>query len=521
MENQNWENKYTELLYQYNKDKEQWNKEKSDYQNLCQWYANSFRYRLGSLLLEDIKRPIKLFGFPFQMYQLYKEYKANANAEGLESNLTRKKQEHNIDWIEYNYSEKKDERTEEIKNIKRSNDKPRILYVMMEATGGSVKTNEDLMGYLSNKEYEVYLLSGNGQELKLYQCKEDVLILIKTFKLNKSWDINDVENTQFQDIYFDVLQNIKISLLHIRHFYMHQFTIVTIAKLFEIPVIVSFHDFYCICPTTNMIDDKRKYCNGQCKDKQGNCCVSLPNVKISGNVQKWVESKWRHTVWNYLDQCDLFITTSLYSRDLHIKFFPDMANRFRIIEHGRDFKYERQYLGDVPNSNQKIKIMIAGNIDYNKGDQYIQELIRLDVDKKIEWHCIGIISEELKKHVIYYGKYIRDDFNSYVEKIKPSYIGVFSMWPETYCHVLSEAWSCGIPCIVSDIGTLHERAMKGGAIFADLDSPEVTYERIINNAYDQNAYNQLCNEVQEQKLRSIDDMGNDYLHIYRNFLNKE
>jgi hypothetical protein len=36
-----------------------------------------------------------------------------------------------------------------------------------------------------------------------------------------------------------------------------------------------------------------------------------------------------------------------------------------------------------------------------------------------------------------------------------------SVWPETYCLTLSEAWDCGLVPVVSDIGALGERVIDG------------------------------------------------------------
>ncbi|MDD3984506.1 MAG: hypothetical protein PHY59_01120 [Methanobacterium sp.] len=49
-----------------------------------------------------------------------------------------------------------------------------------------------------------------------------------------------------------------------------------------------------------------------------------------------------------------------------------------------------------------------------------------------------------------------------VNKIKPSFIGIFSICPETYSHTLTEAWTCGIPVLATEIGALKERIIKNG-----------------------------------------------------------
>ena len=49
-------------------------------------------------------------------------------------------------------------------------------------------------------------------------------------------------------------------------------------------------------------------------------------------------------------------------------------------------------------------------------------------------------------------------------------ICLLSPWPETYSYILSEAWNCNIPVIVSPLGALNERVSltKGGIVLSDL-----------------------------------------------------
>ena len=73
---------------------------------------------------------------------------------------------------------------------------------------------------------------------------------------------------------------------------------------------------------------------------------------------------------------------------------------------------------------------------------------------------MGIISDDLEDVGIYHGKYKNEEFCETVNKIKPSFIGIFSICPETYCHVLTEAWSCGIAVLATNIGALKDRRKK-------------------------------------------------------------
>lgn len=396
--------------------------------------------------------------------------------------------------------------------------KKNILYVIQYANGGSVKTNEDLMGYIDSQNWNVFMLNSDCNTLRLYHFSDGTLHLLQQWNLSHKWDINQLYDSEWRNIYFNVLYNCHIDIVHIRHLYKHTFDIVDTANWMHIPTVLSFHDFYYICPTTNLINGRGKYCNAHCSSPNEQCKISEPYIKITSNVPAWLENNWRTPICNVFKKVGAFVTTSEYSKNLYEQIYSDLKGRINIYEHGRDFSYPRQFYGSTPNKSEKVRILLAGNIDYNKGAEYISRLLAEDNKDLLEFHCIGNLPEKLKAKVKYYGKYLRDDFKDYVANIKPSFVGIFSIWPETYCHIISEAFSCGVPCIVSDIGTLRERGLKGGCIFADLDNPTTTYQQICTVSANADSYNKLVQEALKQNIRTVSDMGIDYLNLYNSLI---
>ena len=89
-----------------------------------------------------------------------------------------------------------------------------------------------------------------------------------------------------------------------------------------------------------MLDGEGKYCEGNCcRDKQ-NCFLASPLVKINGNIPNWVQDLWKPKVMEMFGKCNAFVTTSEYSRELHVKAYIMLEEaKFYNIEHGRDFEY--------------------------------------------------------------------------------------------------------------------------------------------------------------------------------------
>ena len=80
-------------------------------------------------------------------------------------------------------------------------------------------------------------------------------------------------------------------------------------------------------------------------------------------------------------------------------------------------------------------------------------------------HVLGNIDSRtrLKPLVKAHGPYERGEFAAKVRGIRPHAGVVLSIWPETYCHTLTEMWACGLPVIGYDIGAVGDRIAASGA----------------------------------------------------------
>ena len=129
---------------------------------------------------------------------------------------------------------------------------------------------------------------------------------------------------------------------------------------------------------------------------------------------------------------------------------------------------------------------------------------------------MGIIPDDLEEIGIYHGRYVNEEFCEIVDKIKPSFIGIFSICPETYCHVLTEAWSCGVPVLATKMGALEERIVEnGGGWFLEHESPVNAYNKILEIADSPEEYLKVVEDVSNIKIKGRKEMTDDYERIYR------
>ncbi|WP_407423339.1 glycosyltransferase [Methanobrevibacter sp.] len=407
----------------------------------------------------------------------------------------------------------------------------KILYVLHSGmTGGSFFTTKDLMSNIDD-EYEIYLLSGENDSLRLYEFLNNDFRLIKKYPRhyktdnptseNMKWSAKEFHNSWLTYIYFDILTKYDIDLVHIMHLINHSFDLPAIAKKLDIPTVLSIHDFYYLCPFYTLLDENKKYCGGVCKNNNENCYIPMDSLNDI-NSKEFI-GKWRENVLRMFESVDTFISTSNIIKELFISTYPQIKpETFKIIEHGRDLAKIEDQCYEVPVKNEPIKILcFANHLNEMKGSEVIKNIKREDKNNLIEFHFLGNcygIDECGTNH----GRFERQDFPKKVREIKPSFVGIFSIWPETYCYAITESWICGIPVLGSNIGVVEDRVLKNnGGWIIDINNPKKTYEQIIEISNNPQEYSEVTDNINRMNFKSTREMAGEYKDIYNKFLKGE
>lgn len=415
----------------------------------------------------------------------------------------------------------------------------KILYVLHSGvTGGTFLTNKDLMKNVV-QDFEVFLLGAENDFFRLYKYVNDELIIIKDYprylNLNvpidglnrdyRKWSAKEFHNSWLSFIYFDILNNYEIDLVHIRHLINHSFDLPQVAKKLGIPVVLSMHDFYFICPFYVLLDENNNYCSGMCSNNDENCYCPMNSLNDI-NSKKFI-GEWRVNVLKMFSYVDYFITTSDFVKNLFLSIYSERSiineDNFEVIEHGRDFPRIKKDYFEIPSNDKPVKILCPANhLNIMKGSEIIKQIKRGDKNNLIEFHFLGNCHDDVEKCGIAHGTFERDDFYKKVEEIQPSFIGIFSIWPETFCHTLTEAWSCGIPAIGFNIGVIEERILKhNGGWIIDINNPIVIYELLSDLIDNKNEYLHKVNNIKNLKLKNTKMMSKKYVQIYNTFLSND
>ena len=239
---------------------------------------------------------------------------------------------------------------------------------------------------------------------------------------------------------------------------------------------------------------------------------------------KKIIPEWREKVLTMFSYIDYFVTTSNIVKNLFLSIYDNKKiindHNFKVIEHGRDFSNRKKKYYEIPNLNNKIKILCPANhLNIMKGSEVIKAIKKEDTNDRLEFHFLGNCHDGIEEYGINHGTFERDEFYKKVDEIKPSFVGIFSIWPETFCHTITEAWSCGIPVIGSNIGVIEDRILKNnGGWIIDRNNAKKACDSIIEISKNTNEYMCIINNIKSMKFKSTSEMSQNYLEIYQNLL---
>ena len=408
--------------------------------------------------------------------------------------------------------------------------KPRILYVIGTLTGGTPQTNRDLMSSF-RENAECYLLASDTQTISLYKQEEDELKLLLSHRLSDPIDPISHISSEYDSIVSGWLYQLDIDLVHFRSLIWHSLSVIPAAKRLGCKIVYSFHDFYALNPSLNLLDDAGVFMGDDYIERGSPYRADVwERVKFGplplhdADFRKF----WRERFCRYLSFCDAYVTTSEEAQEIILRGMPQLGkDKFTVIRHGRNFSSMLNLRANyIP--GETVRLLVLGNVGFHKGKGIIESLAEYDrINQEIlEFHILGH-SHGSSQGIKRYGTYEREQLPELVGKIRPHAAVIFSIWSETWCHTLTELWSMGIPVIVLDIGTVSRRVREAGIGWAIsyTDIPDI-YEKIVSICTNPAELRKSDEAIAawrsgEGMCRTIEAMGIDYYRLYSSLLNED
>lgn len=403
--------------------------------------------------------------------------------------------------------------------------KPRILFITSTTSGGTPKTNMELMVELENIA-SCYHMRCDSRAMFLSRLEKGRLVPISSRTLKERLEPFSHASPEYDAVFARWLLDMDIDIVHIRSFIWQSLNIVEISKKLDRKVVCSFHDYYCSNPNLNYLDDSGVFMGDNMLSTG-----SVYRVNMWENYILPVECEdymafWRSRMGGKIKDADAFITTSGSMRAHILRDLQDIdADKFHIIPHGKTFDgFFNVAQSLLP--GEKIRILVLGNISFHKGLGIINSMIDYDAGhlEALEFHVLGTCPKGASEKLIMHGAYAKDELSGKLMNIRPHAAIVFSITNESWCHALTELWAHGLPVFALDYGTLGERFKDNGSgwILTDSDIPEY-YSRILSVMRDAGKRREALENVEQWRagtgiLNDCAYMASKYYNIYRGLL---
>jgi glycosyltransferase involved in cell wall biosynthesis len=398
-----------------------------------------------------------------------------------------------------------------------------ILILVHAGSGGARYATEELLRAAS-ASCRCLLLKAAISSWSLYEVKDEKPGLIRHYRFSDAWRLGRKPGMERESVLKDICEQFGVALVNVHHFLCTGPAVIDQLKGLNLPVVVSFHDFFSVCPTAHLIDNNGIFCGGECSPGNGACPVDETFVRTPvPRLKHDYVYRHRQGMNEALAQCDAFTTPSLSTRDRLLNTLDSLqAEDFHVVGHGCDL--ERKDLAAEPRNDLPVKIACLGNLNEAKGARLIHELMKLDVehDRRFEFHFLGRQPRSFAPETlggVFHGAYERGDCLDQLAEIAPSFSLLASICEETWSYTLSESWAAGLPVFASDRGALKERIGKlGGGWLFNPESAADFYHGMLAVAESSGPWREQVKVIRNIPLQSSREEAENMMRIFSRFL---
>ena len=188
-----------------------------------------------------------------------------------------------------------------------------------------------------------------------------------------------LENNEIHELFIKIFNYFKPSIIHIHH--LKGLPIVSVAKaltIYNAPYILSFHDYFLICPSHLLIDKDKKFCYEHKNPDFCNICI-----KSLFNENYDFKETWVKTCSQLIESAHLIISPSKSALSYYFREYPKLdKKKTLVVRHGSTKSFlEPGIFQDFHESNNHFElpltIAFVGAIDKAKGSETILDLVEM------------------------------------------------------------------------------------------------------------------------------------------------
>lgn len=298
-------------------------------------------------------------------------------------------------------------------------------------------------------------------------------------------------------------------------------SILPVLQKYNIPTVMTVHDYRLICPAYTFTNGKGKICE-LCKDRHFIHCAQnrCSNGNLTNSMLLSLESSFRSCLYEPINYIDKFIFVSKFAQKKHIEFNPAYIQKAVQL-----YNFTLNIPTEINKTTNHKYLLYFGRLSNEKGINNLLEAMQNipEIDLKIigRGPLLKEIGNNYPKNVSFLGFKEGQELKEYVKNA--FFTIVPSEWYENNPLSIIESLSLGTPVIGSNIGGIPEliQDTKTGFTFTMGSSTDLT--KTIQKAIempDEKVHEMsiACNKFAQQHF-SADKHLDSLISIYQSILN--
>ncbi|QED23874.1 glycosyltransferase [Candidatus Deianiraea vastatrix] len=302
----------------------------------------------------------------------------------------------------------------------------------------------------------------------------------------------------------------KITIHHLLKSYLPEMiNVLKTQNSLQVPIYTHLHDFFYICPTIFLMNNKSKFCNLDAPEKCHKCSIiqaamsPFLNFRQDIHPLKFVNIQaWRDSAKILFEISSKIIAYSQTTVDLYKKAFVFSDNKIEISDALFSFSKHFVKLPEDYNSfkTDTLNIAMIGTWHYIKGSNIFCEMQKIidnnqTLYKNVNLHFIGKGFYEIGSKIKNLGPYNSNNFAQIIHSNSISVCIIPSILSETFSIATQDCLEVGIPVVTFGVGAMKERLQNNPnalvineisnesvSKLSDIEMAKITLDRILNFA---------------------------------------
>jgi GT2 family glycosyltransferase/glycosyltransferase involved in cell wall biosynthesis len=259
----------------------------------------------------------------------------------------------------------------------------------------------------------------------------------------------------------EALRELAITEIHLHHLIdfppstaQH---LMSVAKRLGLAIRLAVHDYYTVCPRVNLVTPDGRHCGEPTEADCNRCLAQDKLIEQTGPIEAWRAESL--LLLSAVQQ--VIVPSADVARRL-----AQMAPQLRVtIEPHEDDLPPREHAPARPAQGESLRVLVIGAISRIKGYDVVHGLARSARERglPIKVSLLGYSMDDprlAEQGVALLGRYFDNELLERISAADPHIVLIPSIWPETYCYVLSGALRSGRRIAVFDLGAQAERARE-------------------------------------------------------------